>query len=274
MLGAWSANDFSARTGMEYFQDHGLVPGDVIDSIAIAPYFREDKTVAFSNLDELFANMELRLEKTRQDIRKHKTIADQHAVRLISYEGGQHVVPGNTSEDLLRQAQGDPRMADLYRRFAQIWEEEGGSLFMHYSDFSKGGRFGFWGLLEDLRDPGSVRWDTAMSLVLPAGDTTLDGIVTYEDYLVLEANFDQSERWWEQGDTNADNTVNGEDLINLYANIQDLTPLQDQRIHDFADRHGIVIPEPSSGLLATLGLLTYATLVAARKRRQEIHRSV
>ena len=150
----------------------------------------------------------------------------------------------------------------------------GGQYQGRYSDFSKGGRFGFWGLLEDLRDPGSVRWDTAMSLVLPAGDTTLDGIVTYEDYLVLEANFDQSERWWEQGDTNADNTVNGEDLINLYANIQDLTPLQDQRIHDFADRHGIVIPEPSSGLLATLGLLTYATLVAARKRRQEIHRSV
>ena len=266
VLGAWSANDFSARTGMEYFQDHDLAPSQVIDSIAIAPYFREDANVAFPNLEKLFVNMELRLDQTRQHIRNHKIIADQYDLQLISYEGGQGLVPGNTSEGLMREAQNDPRMADLYRRFSQIWEEEGGGLFMHFNDFHQGRRSGFWGLLDDLRDPGSTRWDAVMGLLLPVGDATLDGIVTFDDYLVLEANFNQSDRWWEQGDTNEDNLVNGEDLINLYANIQDLIPLQHQHIREFALQHDIVIPEPGSGSLAILGFLTVAAFMAGRRR--------
>lgn len=254
VLGAWAANQWSAQRAMLYFADEGIVPADVIDSIAIAPYFREASGTAYNSLDDLFASVRQRVD----DIREHKALADQFGLDLISYEGGQHMVPGTNSFALLEAAQNDPRMGDLYREFAEIWAEEGGGLFMQFNDFSGGGNFGFWGLLEDLRDPGSIKWDAVLGLTLPAGDSTLDGVVDFDDFLIFQENYQLSDRWWEQGDYTADNLVDDQDFLLLYGNLQGLSPVERQTVLEFAAVNSIIVPEPSSFILLAGAFLLIA----------------
>jgi len=252
VLGAWSANRFSANRAVQYFADQGLEPGEVIDSLAIAPYMDISNSESYADLDELFAALRQRTD----DIQEHAALAEQYGLDLISYEGGQHLVPqsSNTADALLQAAQHDPRMAEAYRQFAENWDANGGGLAMHYTLAGAESQFGYWGLLEGIDQPGSVKWDAVMSLLLPGGDATLEGEVTYDDFLIVRDHWQQSEQWWEQGDFNADNLVDGGDLRILYGNITGLTPEQDLEIHQFAEANGVQIPEPSSLVLGAMAL--------------------
>jgi hypothetical protein len=237
VLGAWSANTFSARKALEYFDANNLTPSETIDSIAIAPYMKFPRGEQFTNLDDVFAALEQRTD----DIVNHAAIAEQNGLELIAYEAGQHLVPNisATSEALLFAAQHDPRMAQAYRDFAQAWEDNGGGLVMHYALAAEDSRFGSWSLLNNMRRPGDVKWDAVMGLLLSEGDATLEGHVTYEDFVVLKENYGQSDRWWEQGDFDADNTVGPADFLAMYGNLEGLTPEQENEILEFAVIHGI-----------------------------------
>ncbi len=52
----------------------------------------------------------------------------------------------------------------------------------------------------------------------PVGDANLDGKTNFQDYIVLEANFGQSNTGWEGGDFNTDGVVNFQDYIILERN--------------------------------------------------------
>ena len=66
---------------------------------------------------------------------------------------------------------------------------------------------------------GSQKYDALMSMILPAGDANLDGIVDYADFQSLEANYGTTDDYWEQGDFNDDGTVNWQDLNILRQNL-------------------------------------------------------
>jgi hypothetical protein len=152
-------------------------------------------------------------------------MASQYNVPLIAYEGGVHLTATNgVNEDLKRQMQNDPRMGKLYRHLADIWTKNGGGLFTHYAHVGPYTKFGYWGLLESIDQPGSVKWDTCMSLQLPPGDANLDGKVDAADLAILKANFGQPNRGWEQADFNADGRVDAEDVKLLKANFKNPTP--------------------------------------------------
>jgi hypothetical protein len=108
-------------------------------------------------------------------IRQNKAVADRFGLKLISYEGGQHLTPlsslgtscndWNNSSDcppfravqnLLIAANRDPRMGELYTEYLNEWRRLGGSLFVHYTAVSlPSGQFGSWGAKESILQPDS-----------------------------------------------------------------------------------------------------------------------
>ncbi len=85
---------------------------------------------------------------------------------------------------------------------------------------------------------------SAQITLLPgaAGDANGDHVVSFKDYIVLEANFGKSNATWAMGDFNGDGTVNFKDYVILEANF------------------GQSVPEPT-----TLALLGLAAMLLRRK---------
>ncbi|GIW97753.1 MAG: hypothetical protein KatS3mg111_1086 [Pirellulaceae bacterium] len=139
------------------------------DALAVAPYISFNvpasgdgitaATVENWTLEQLMDHVETHsLPQAISWIRKQKAIADKFGVRLIAYEGGQHLVGvrgGENSEkmtDLFHQANRHQRMGLLYDRYYQAWEESGGELFCYFSSVSRWSKWGSWGILEYFDD--------------------------------------------------------------------------------------------------------------------------
>jgi hypothetical protein len=230
VLAGQSGNPWHCDQALQYFKDKDIRPKDVIDAIAIAPYFRPQGK--FTDYDKMMQAMLETLEsRIEPGIRKHRDLAAFNGLKLYAYEGGQHfwynVVDAKANPEaskFIARAQNDPRMREAYIRYFKLWRRlNAGGLFMHYTFTS-----GSWGLLATLREPGSVKWDAVMSCLLPAGDADLDGNVTVEDLRILQPNLGkEGPFWWEQGDFNADGKVDKLDVDLLIPNLA--TPLTDQQ---------------------------------------------
>ena len=261
--------DLHARNALRWFDDQGLVAANYIDSLSIAPYFNVDTEARYSNLDAIAAELGT-MEEQAFMIRQHHRIAAAYGLELNAYEGGAHFTPYQATDPMLAyRVQERPEMGDAYRAYQDTWARHGGGgLFMQYQFLGD-----HWGLLEDIRDPGSVKWDALMSFLVPTGDINLDRLVDYDDFSILRDHYGQGPlgnpaspqplpalrdpgnptlRWREQGDLNRDQSVNGDDLQLLYAHLDlnALTASQVAEITAFAATHGINLPEnvgPSGG---------------------------
>ena len=131
------------------------------------------------------------------------------------------LVPGanDLNFSVMQQAQNDPRMYQLYLALMADWQQVGGGLFDAYQLDGVGSQYGFWGLLPNVLATGSQKYDALLSVILPAGDANLDGIVDYADFQTLEANYGTTDAYWEQGDFNDDGAVNWQDLNILRQNL-------------------------------------------------------
>jgi len=99
----------------------------------------------------------------------HKSAANTRSLRLVAYEGGQHYVgvfgvqDNQTITNLFMAANRDARMRPAYLRYLQTWKDGGGELFANFALSGAYGRFGSWGLLEQLqqnpRPPKAVAID-------------------------------------------------------------------------------------------------------------------
>lgn len=135
------------------------------DAIAIAPYIsfnveaHEANEVARWSLDRLFAHIEQKeFPTTVSWIRNYKALAAKHNLKLMAYEGGQHLVGvmGGENNDqltkLFMNANADARMGRLYQRYHRAWAEAGGDLFCHFASVGAWGKWGSWGLLQQYDD--------------------------------------------------------------------------------------------------------------------------
>jgi hypothetical protein len=155
------------------------------DVLAIAPYLSMNvgpkskpsaEEVAGWSVDQVLDFLEKQsLPQSTRWIRDNKTIANQFGVRLVAYEGGQHMVGVQGAENntavtrLLLAANADPRLAAIYRDYLNAWQKEGGDLFCHFSSVDKWSKWGSWGCLQYYdEDPAKapkfsaiVRWAEA-----------------------------------------------------------------------------------------------------------------
>ena len=132
------------------------------DVLAIAPYFgnslgdpEREREVAAWSLDRLFEALLREVEgENRKMIEAQAALAHQHGVKLVAYEGGQHLVGHGGAENneklerLFQAANRDPRMKGLYRTHLKNWTAAGGELFVAFNSMASWSKWGSWGLLE------------------------------------------------------------------------------------------------------------------------------
>jgi PA14 domain len=183
----WTASaalDCSLWTAGRPCQAHGL------DALAIAPYFghylgnpsTEAEVAAWTDtvdggLGKLFAELTAggqisggpaggALAQSRQWMQQYADLAKSRTLRLLAYEGGQHLVGvGNAANNpqltsLFVSANRDPRMGDIYRQYLNHWRDiTGGDLFVNFSTMGQYGRYGSWGALENMTQISTPKYD-------------------------------------------------------------------------------------------------------------------
>jgi hypothetical protein len=134
--------------------------------VAIAPYFGVSPSPAeagqFTAMTmDAFANYVRSSVFPRETahMASHRTLAKKYGLRLLAYEGGQHMVgvagaEGNAALNrLFDNFNRDPRIKQLYLDYLAIWKREGGELFVHFNDVSRYTKHGRWGALEYVAQP-------------------------------------------------------------------------------------------------------------------------
>ena len=138
------------------------------DALAIAPYISFNISpnsepsadeVAQWTVDQVLSHIETKaLPESIRWIQGNKEIADKYGLKLMVYEGGQHMVGVGGGENnekltkLLHQANAHPRLAGIYGKHFDAWEKAGGDLFCHFSSVGRWSKWGSWGLLQHYDD--------------------------------------------------------------------------------------------------------------------------
>jgi hypothetical protein len=140
------------------------------DALAIAPYVtcnvgKEGKKVSEAivekwSVDDALDYLEhTALPESIKWIQGNKKVADKYGLKLVAYEGGQHMVGVGGVENnatitrLLQAANAAPRMTEIYRKYYEAWAREGGDLFCYYASVSQWGKWGSWGILQHYDSP-------------------------------------------------------------------------------------------------------------------------
>ena len=137
------------------------------DAVSPAGYFGPNEQVykrweaagAGLTADQVLNDMAEVLEKDSMPwTLAYGKLAKQHKLRLVVYEGGQHIQPEGQAEKpympALRDAQFHPRMTAIYRRNFEIQKQAGVDLFCAFASIgAQGSRYGSWGHAERYDTP-------------------------------------------------------------------------------------------------------------------------
>ncbi|MGI6271153.1 MAG: hypothetical protein ACOYLD_02255 [Anaerohalosphaeraceae bacterium] len=134
------------------------------DALAIAPYISFNISpqgkpsadeVAGWTVEQVLDHIENKsLPESIDWITRSKAVADKYNLRLMTYEGGQHMVGVGGGENnqkltaLLHAANAHPRLEAVYDRYFGAWQEAGGDMFCYFSSTSQWSKWGSWGLLQ------------------------------------------------------------------------------------------------------------------------------
>ncbi len=169
VLASHAVNIYGTEMVINAFRDPVYNPRQVqAHALAIAPYFGNQigqeicnaGTAATISVNEVLDLLEQDLANVDTRIQAQKNLADANQLRLLAYEGGQHLINGSfacqNNADLtqkLNAANRDPRMEELYCRYLESWFNRQGGLFMHYNSYSTYNQHGSWGLKEYMGQP-------------------------------------------------------------------------------------------------------------------------
>lgn len=164
VLGSWAAYPKLSEQLLTYQHAHQQV-----DALAIAPYFfvHHRYQPEVRNTEDVFRLLKdsrnpYAVSNVLERVRKHQEIAKRYGLRLMAYEGGQHLVDRKTRSiydfpnPYYIAANRAPEMASLYIELLEGWRHiTGGSLFMAFSAPRTYQAYGSWGVKEHIRQPAS-----------------------------------------------------------------------------------------------------------------------
>jgi len=132
-----------------------------VDALAVAPYFgyslgdpARQSEVSQWPVERVLVECWFDLDRTFQATEGNARVARQRGVRLIGYEGGQHLVGYGGAENntaltnLFIAANRHPLMYVLYSSYLERWNTIGGDVLAAYYSTGKPSKWGSWGALE------------------------------------------------------------------------------------------------------------------------------
>jgi hypothetical protein len=144
VLATQSSNAWIAGQHQQVMKDVKLNPwGTKANAIATAPYFGHKVS---GDAAEAAEQLRAAIRKSAEESARHRKIADDTGLKLIAYEGGQHVL--RKAQDINR----NPVMFDLYQEYLR----EMSKYFEHFSHYCHVGRWGdggAWGAMEFTGQP-------------------------------------------------------------------------------------------------------------------------
>jgi len=144
VLATHSANSWVAGQHQVVMKDPKLNPWNIkADAIATAPYFGHK--VQGDSLD-METELRTAIQKSAKDSQKHREVADKYHLKLIAYEGGQHVYK------MAQRLNRSPVMFDLYIEYLNEMARYF-SHFSHYCHVGQAGNGGAWGCIEYTGQP-------------------------------------------------------------------------------------------------------------------------
>lgn len=167
----------AVQGGTGYIQLDAAGGSASVDALAIAPYFGGSLNYRVSELGWENFDVDDILDMARSEIiddslrrtRASFLYAQQSGVRLIAYEGGQHMGGSGdcygvdcTSIDgmqaLFQAANHNHRIKGLYKNMLKAWQQEGGEEFASFSHIGEDSKYGSWGILQHQMDDKSTAW--------------------------------------------------------------------------------------------------------------------
>jgi len=135
------------------------------DALAIAPYLTvlprpgdaklNSDDVAKWTVDQVLDYVQnTSLPESTKWITDQKAVADKFHLKLIAYEGGQHLVGvggGENNPDLtalFQAANKSPRLGQIYDQYFAAWKAAGGGTFCYFSSTGRWSKWGSWGTME------------------------------------------------------------------------------------------------------------------------------
>jgi len=129
---------------------HVARPSKFFYAAAGTTYFNiENDTRTDLTVDQIFAELPAQLELARKDQVAFSTVCQSYKIKSFAYEGGPHLY-GEASGDAKVAANRDPRMKDLIVQNYRNWFSAGGELHVYYNLASPWGKYGSWGLTDNI----------------------------------------------------------------------------------------------------------------------------
>lgn len=136
------------------------------DALAVAPYM--PYTIGRGKTADLVDQMKdwsveqmlEHFEKTAfasslERMRKDKEVADKYGLKLVAYEGGQHMVAMTKDQETVKKisktmhaCNRHPKMGELYTKYYDNWAKIGGDVFATFSSIGQFSNHGAWGQAE------------------------------------------------------------------------------------------------------------------------------
>jgi len=164
------------------------------EELAIAPYFAPRRPVS-RNYDSTTTTSQI-LDDTEDalpfilgNVSAQKTLATENGMTLVTYEGGQGIIPKQTWNVAAWNAQFDSRMRDLYDTYLQELSNRGVAIFHHFNDISdQRNNFGSWGASE-YQDEDGIKMQALLAMIPGDKPTIVTWVATRIKRVVRSIRF-------------------------------------------------------------------------------------
>jgi hypothetical protein len=163
ILGWGTWNPLGAEEMLSWYKANFNDPKQTFFAVSGAAYFSDEGTEPNASLEDLLEAMKKYSDGQRTDREAFVAIAKQYGLKFVAYEGGPDVSRSNsgTRENMTNRilVNRSPCIQPLMiRNMIQNWFELGADMYTHYTISSKYGRYGAFGLSEDIRNLDTYKW--------------------------------------------------------------------------------------------------------------------